>query len=373
MEPLPLQGTRIVDLTMGIAGPTGTGMMADLGAEVIKIEAAVRFDLRRQGPAAKYGVGLWGTEINRNKLSCSIDLTKPKGVELFKMLVSVSDAVVNSYTPRVMEQFGLEYEALRQVNPSIVFVAQPGFGSWGPYRNYVAVGGVLDALSGMASVNGYPGGAAIKPPGAYPDSTSGINTALATMLGLYLRRVTGTGQRIDAPMIGAMLPLSGEAIMDEILNHRIGVPAGSDRYPDAPNGAYRCQGKDRWVAISVKNDRDWTAFCQVIELSDLPSDSRFSSQEQRWQNRRALDDIVTAYTANRDAREVMEEFQARGVEAATLNDSRDVLENPQFKERGQFQFVELVDGETTPLTLLPWLMDGQRMKVRTPQIGRAHV
>lgn len=332
---MPLQGVRILDLTMVLGGPTTTQIMGDMGAEVIKIESPTRYDpwrgVHRRSDASdtSYNRAINFNQLNRNKLGLALNLNTPEGVGIFKRLVAVSDVVIENYSPRVMRNFGLAYSVVSRVNPQIIFISIPGLGSTGPYRDWVVLGPGIDAMSGLQSLTGYPD-VPLKA-GAYTDQTTGFNAVIALLACLYFRRRTGQGQQIEVSMREAVTPLLGEFILQWGLNRAVPARAGS-RSPRMVQGCYPCKGEDRWVVIALRCDEDWERFKQALGNPPWCADPRFSSGLARLKNQDALDDYLKQWTQERTQAEVVLVMQGAGVPAGRVADGRQLLEDPQLRE-----------------------------------------
>ena len=356
---LPLAGIRIVDLTMVWGGPYCTKQFADFGAEVIKIESATS-----RGPAnVPRGSGIfpdgdpgqrpWNRAgltniLNSSKLSLTLDLTRPEGVNIFKRLVKVSDVVIDNFRATVMERFGLGYETLRQVNPSIIVVAMSANGMNGPERDYAAFGATLEQTTGMAWLTGY--GGANDPPYRggvnYPDPVAGLHAACAILAALRHRRRTGKGQFVDLSQREAATCIVGESILDFTLNGRIPERRGNRRPSQAPHGCYRCKGDDMWVTIAVGNDEQWKRFAEAIGNPPWTADQRFRTVLDRLRNQDDLDRLVEEWTSERDHIEAMHLLQKAGIPAGAVHNNVELLEDPHLAERGFFQWVEHPDAGT---------------------------
>lgn len=305
----PLKGIRVLDLSWIVAGPQATRILADFGAEVIRIEYEGRPDAIRGGRGGRSS-GMFNN-LNRNKLSATLNLNHPKGVELFLRLVKVSDVVVENFSSRVMERWGLTYEAMAAVNPGIIYISLSGFGHAGRNRDYVTWGPTAQALSGLTLMSGLPDA----PPAgwgySYLDHTAGYYGAMAILMALYHRNRTGLGQYIDLAQVETGMVLAGPAILDFSVNgrpyRRPGNPPGnrSEHPRVAPHNTYRCRGEDRWIAIAVFTDAEWQALCRVMGDPDWSRDSRFATNSGRVAHEDELDQRIEAWTASYDPYDLM--------------------------------------------------------------------
>jgi len=357
---LPLEGIRVLDFTWVVAGPAATRVLADQGAEVIKVERKVKefiIGTRRAGLMA---------DLNRNKRSIAINMAVPAGVELAHRLARISDIVVDNFSARVMRQWGMDYASLVKIKPDIICLSMSGFGHSGPRGNFVSYGPTLQAQSGftlqMADQQGRPAGFGY----SYADMAGGYTGALAALVALWHRRRTGQGQFIDVSQFEALVSVIGPAMLDLSVNGRPQAPPGwdSQEAPAAPHGAYRCrpegqdpagQDNDRWVVISVRSHSDWRRFVSAMGSPQWASDPRFRTLFLRMQNRAALDQHIGEWTAGQDAWEAMRLLQKASVAAGVVSNAADLCaRDPQLKERGFWPAVDIPEGGQTHLSSVPF-------------------
>jgi crotonobetainyl-CoA:carnitine CoA-transferase CaiB-like acyl-CoA transferase len=341
----PLEGIRVLDFTWVISGPQCTQILADFGAEVIKVEWPHHPDGMRNrvqppgtDPASWEEGGLWNN-LNRNKRSITLNMRHPKAVGLALDLVARCDVVVENFTPHVMESWGLSWEAMRAVNPRLVYSSMTGFGWGGPNEGYVVFGPVMQAISGIHGMTGRP---ASEPAGlgySYSDHAAGYFGALAILAALQDRDVTGHGAMIDLGQVEASVTLTSAALLDYQVNNRPftgwgNVPFGA---LDAPAGLYRCAGEDSWCAISVRSDDEWAALAGVLGRDDLRDDTRFSSPRGRAGHRPLLDRAVSAWTEPRPRDAVVAELEGAGVPCSPLLTAAELLADPALRAHGYYQ------------------------------------
>jgi benzylsuccinate CoA-transferase BbsF subunit len=311
-----LKDIRILDFTWVLAGPYATRILADFGAEVIKVQPLLP---QEEDDFARGYYNTW----NRNKRGITLNLNKPTGVALAKELVKISDAVVENFTPRVMANWGLDYDSLRKIKPDLIMLSLSTMGSTGPWRDYVGFGPTIQAFSGMTYLTSPPG----QPPAglgtAYADHVAGLTACLALLGALEYRQKTGEGQYIDVSQVEAMASLLGDAF----------VPAIETA---APHGVYRCQGDDRWCAIAVFSQERWLGFKRALGNPPWAEDERFATSNGRLENKEALDDLIGGWTKERTAEEAMALLQEKGVAAGVVQDASDLARDPQLRERGFF-------------------------------------
>ncbi|HEY78750.1 MAG TPA: CoA transferase [Dehalococcoidia bacterium] len=325
-----LQNIRILDFSWVLAGPYATRILADFGAEVIKVQP-----LLPEEAEDAFSRGYYST-WNRNKLGITLNLNKGEGVAIAKKLVAISDAVVENFTPRVMANWGLDYESLKRIKPDLIMLSMSTMGSTGPQRDYVGFGPTVHAFSGMTYLTSLPGKPPMGPGYAHADHVAGLVAALAMLGALEYRRRTGEGQYIDVSQVEAMASLLGDAVLEYTADGRSPEPMGNRSAEAAPHGIYRCRGDDRWCAIAVFNDEEWCRFCRVLGDPSWSEDSRFATSARRLENADELDGWVERWTIQHTAEEVMNRLQAAGIAAGVVQDARDLVNDPQLRSRGFF-------------------------------------
>ena len=344
MKKEALNGIRIVDLTQIWAGSFASRILADMGAQVIKIEATRRYDSARNygtlpdnqpGERPYYRRAQFNLR-NRNKLSITLDLKSDKGKEIFKRLVAISDAVMENFSARVMSSLGLDYPVLRQVKPDILMISMPGFGMTGPEKDYVGQGSNLSGLSGLMSLCGY----SEKGPhqiGAYTDHVAAVLAPGALMAALFHHRRTGEGQYIDLAQVEASARFMGAPILDYIMNGRLSGPRGNRHPWMAPHGCYPTKGEDAWVAIAVASEDQWHALCEASGHLEWANDPLFATSSDRWEHQDELDTLIAKWTHQRDHYEVMHLLQQAGVSCGAVLTSEELVEeDPHLKARNYF-------------------------------------
>ena len=347
MAELTLEGIRIVAFSWLIAAPMATRLLADMGAEVIKIESHKKIDgVRIYGPwrdgvaTPPDGSG-WFAKYNRNKMSIALDLTTHRGVDICKELIRISDVAINNFSAGAMKKFGLEYQVLQKVNPKIIIVNMPGFGQSGPYSEYSSYGPLIESLSGINYLSGYPDCPPCGFGTPYADYVGALHAAVAILAALESRRKTGEGQYIDLSQHEAAVSVMGTEILDYTVNHHVQESLGNRHPAAAPHGCYRCKGEDRWCAIAVFNDIEWQAFCSAIGNPTWAEDARFATVLGRVEYSDELDRLVETWTIKYSAEEVMHKLQRVGVAAGVVQNIEDLMtRDPQLKAR---RFYEEVD------------------------------
>jgi len=343
-----LDGIRIIDLAMVFAGPMSSKLLALLGAEIIKIESAVRSDVFTRAnvyPENDPGEEPWNRgsffhTINTGKYGVSLNLGSEKGREVLKNLIKISDAVVENFSPRVMDNWGMGYDELKKIKPDLIMVSMSGLGHYGPLKDFYMYVPGMEGMSGLASLTGYPDEPPLLSGHAYGDWVLGTTGAAALLTALYYRQRTGEGQYIDVAGREAVACHIGEVIMDSTLNGRVRTRVGNQHSSAAPHGCYRCKGDDQWVNIAVENDEQWRGFCQAIGGPTWTKDERFRDVLNRWKNREELDKFVETWTAQHDHYEAMKILQKAGVPSGAVLSMKEVHLDPQFVERGFFEIID---------------------------------
>ena len=324
-----LQNIRILDFTWVLAGPYATRILADFGAEVIKIQPLM--------PEAEdeFSRGYYNT-WNRNKLGITLNLNRPEGVALAKRLVAITDAVVENFTPRVMANWGLDYDSLRKMKPDLIMLSMSTMGNTGPWRHYAGFGQTIQAFSGITYLTSFPG----KPPlglgTSYADHIAGLMACLALLGALEYRQRMGEGQYIDVSQVEAMASLSGDAILDYMVDGREAEAVGNSSTEAAPHGVYRCRGDERWCAIAVFTEDQWRGFKRALGNPPWAEDKKFATLSLRLKNSEELNRLVEGWTKEHTAEEAMALLQEQGVAAGVVQDASDLAQDPQLKEQGFF-------------------------------------
>jgi crotonobetainyl-CoA:carnitine CoA-transferase CaiB-like acyl-CoA transferase len=334
---LPLRGMRIIDLTMGWAGPTAARHLGELGAEIIKVEACQYpdwwrgTDLRASFIAEqKYEKIPWFQLMNRNKLDVTLDLTQPDGVALLKRLVADADAVIENYSSEVLRKLGLDYTVLSQVKPGLVMLSMPAFGSdnaWSACRGY---GSTLEQASGLPTITGFPDDPPTMNQTAYGDPVGGFNAAASLMVALLHKQATGQGQNIDLSQVECMLPLVAPALIEQSATGQT-PPRTGNRHPlYVPQGCFPCRGEDQWIAVSITNDKMWQALSSLLNRTDLAD----LSASQRRDQQDGLEALIAAWTANQAPDDAMTTLQAQGIAAGIVRTPLSLVEDPHLLARG---------------------------------------
>lgn len=353
----PLAGVRVADFCWMGVGSVATRMLADFGAEVIKIENRKRIDRPRLLPIYKGQVRNYGEEspdadpnrgglhnnYSRNKLGITIDMSTVRGRELADELIAASDVVTENFAPGVMERWGLTYERLQELSPSVIYGRMSGFGHSGPHAHYKSFGPIVQAASGLSFISGLPGR---EPSGwglSYMDNQAAYYGSAALMMAILRRNKTGLGAEVDVSAVEVGITLIGPDLLDVTVNHnrtrRPDFPRGNRSIdPEAaPHGVYPGDADDVWVAISVVGQGEWERFVRAAGEPAWARDPRFSSPDSRQAHQDDLDALVADWTKQRSPHATMELLQEAGVTAGAVQSAEDLNEcDPQLTDRGIF-------------------------------------
>ena len=336
MTTYPLEGYRIIDFGWAAAAPRATCLLADMGAEVIKVETQKRLDPVRFGPdnlTRDPEKDPLFHSINRNKLSILLDLTQPQGVELIKRLVRISDVVVENFSPGVMKRFGLDYDELKGIKPEIIMISFPGVGREGPLADVVTYGPSLAGLAGLDSMVGYEDERVLGMQQAYADINAALHGAFAIQIALYHRETYAEGQHIEIPQIEALLSTMPEPVMTNSITGNVPGTIGNRSNLMAVHNNYPCKGTDKWVSIALLTEQEWKAFCKAIGSPSWTRTDSYADGYRRLVNRKELDRRISEWTMTKTPSEVMEILQKVGVAATPCEDTEDRFLDPHFQER----------------------------------------
>ena len=348
-EDLALKGIRVLDFTWIHAGPSATRILADQGAQVIKIESNQALAVVG-GPGSRTARGL-GQRHNWNagKLSIALNMKSPEALNIAKRLVSVCDVVAENFSGRVMSSWGMDYQSIRQIRPDVIMLSMSGFGRTGPWRDRVSYGQTLQALSGFTYLTGFPGTDPSGPASAYSDAVAGMAGAQAVLLALIHRARTGQGQWVDLSQFEALSSQLETLVLDLSAGQKANFPRRSgNRLPHgggAPHGVYCCKGDDRWVAITVFAGEDWGRFVAAMGNPQWAEDERFTSVSGRNRYADELDSLVQSWTLRRSPEEAMEVLQAAGISAGVVQTGADLAQDRHLEDRGFFRRVPDAKGD----------------------------
>jgi benzylsuccinate CoA-transferase BbsF subunit len=334
-------GVKVIDFGWAIAGPLTLKYLADYGATVICLESYQRLDLLRTATPYKDDVPAadragYFAYFAGNKYSISLNLKKPGGLDIAKKLTAWADIVADSHRPGVMERWGLGYDDLRKINPDIIMIRNSNQGLTGPAANHPGLGNHINGLTGMVNLVGYPEQEPTCLMVAYSDYLVPHFAVSALIGALDYRNKTGKWQMIDISQSEVTLQLLSPVLLDFFVNGREAELKGNTSDIEVPHGVFRCQGEDRWCAISVSKEQEWQALCRTMEKSALLDEPAFRDLTVRKQNEEQLNDIISEWTMRHTPEEVMQSLQAAGVAAGVVQDAKDLYNDVQLRERDCF-------------------------------------
>ena len=366
-----LAGYRALDFGWVLAGAIPGMILADMGAEVIKVETRQRLDYMRMGrpivgdrPDPEQNPMFHN--VNRGKLSVTLNIAEPEAAALAKRLATRCDVVIENFSPGVMARLGLDYAALRAVKPDIVMASISSTGQEGPLRDLRAYAPSIGALSGLDSAMGYEGGGPLGLKHAFGDICGALHAVFAIVSALYRRRQTGAGAYIDVSMLRATVATQGVGLMEQALNGRAMQPRGNYDPTMVPYGNYPCAGDDRWVSIAVATPDEWNGLVSALGSPPWTADDRFRSQYRRQRHRRELDALLSQWTAQYDAAALADSLQRHGVAAAPVLSAEERLFNPHFTARGLYADIDHPALGAEPIFNLMWGLS------KTPSAVRRH-
>jgi benzylsuccinate CoA-transferase BbsF subunit len=335
-------GLKIVSFAWAVVGPLTMKYFADYGATVVRIETSTYPDANRISAPMKEGStglnrGGYYNYFNANLYSMALNMKRPEALDVAKRLIAKADVVMENFAAGVIEKWGLSYDVVREIKPDVIMLRQSGFGTPGPYAELPAFGMTLAGITGIPNFIGWPDSSPL-PVGvaAYTDCICPRFATAALIAALEYRKKTGKGQLLDLSQFETSLYFILPAILDYQANAREPSRVGNACSFAAPHNVYRCQGDDRWCAIAVFTDDQWEAFCKVVGNDKLIRDSRFATLLSRKENEAELDNIISAWTANLAAEDVMARLQAVQVPAGVVQNAADVYNDAQLRNRGMF-------------------------------------
>jgi benzylsuccinate CoA-transferase BbsF subunit len=373
-----LAGVRVLDFCWVGAGALVTKLLAEHGADVIKVESHARPDNLRVAPPYRPGAeGLEGSGYfasrNNDKRSFALDLRKPKSREIAKQMAAEVDVVANNFRPGVMERWGLDYESIAAVNPSVVYLSMPMQGSDGPHRSFIGFGSTISALAGLVHLSGLPDRPPVGTGTHYPDHVPSPGHALVALLAaLRQRAATGRGRWIDVSQVECAANMVGPALVAAANGSSVPTRTGNRHADHAPSGVFPCTGIESWCAIAARNDDEWRALARVLGGSEL-SGERFETLGGRKAHEDELESLVSDRTATWNCRELATALQAERVPAYPVLSSKDLLVDDQLQARGFWRTLEhpVIGKMTAPSA--PFMNGGDRTgPVRSAPLLGAH-
>src|SRR5882724_10004280 len=335
---LSLDGIRVIDLSRVIAGPWCGALLADLGADVIKVEDTGPGDESRTWPPHKDGEAAAYLLFNRNKRGIALDLKQPEAVDVVKTLVRSSDVLIENFRTGTMEGFGLGYEELAAINPRLVYCSVSAFGRTGPRKDAPGYEALMQAFSGIMSITGEPGGQPVRAGVSFLDLTTGILCALGVSNAIIQREKTGLGQRVDGSLLETAVSLLAFHAEGYLLTGALPRPLGSGHPSLSPYRNFKC-GDGQWIFIAAANDRFWQKLAKALGLTELAADPRFEKNQGRVANRAELEGILEKAIGVLDREPLLKRLEEADVPATPVNTVDQVMNDPQTAERGIVQRV----------------------------------
>jgi crotonobetainyl-CoA:carnitine CoA-transferase CaiB-like acyl-CoA transferase len=337
----PLEGLKVLDLAWVVAGPLVGRTLADFGATVVKVESSKRLDTARVlGPFPNGETDVQASiayeNCNAGKLGLTLDLGREDAREVARDLAAWADVVIESFVPGQMAKFGLDYPSIKAINPSVIMLSSSLMGQTGPNAQLTGFGNIGAALSGMQRLVGERGETPLGPFGPYTDYVAPRFALLALLAAIDRRRRTGEGCHLDVSQAETTVSLIAPQILDYEANGRIAEAQGNRDEQFAPNGVFRTRGEAQWIAVTARGDDDWVRLAMVVGGDALAGDPRFASPAARKQNEDALEAILSAWAADRDAFEIEQRLQAAGVPAHVVADTAEVVADAQLAHLGHF-------------------------------------
>lgn len=392
MGKLPLEGIRVLEITVVWAGPHAGQILADWGADVIRVESTqflgttTRTGLMK--PSKEYfqmmiemGYGYAGRHPEarawdrgalfnthaRNKSSMTVDVTRREGLEVLMDLVSKADVFIENNMPDTMKKLGLTYAELKKHNPGIIMVRMPAFGLEGRYHRYRSWGQHVEGVAGHSWLKGYRDtDISQRPESNQSDAGAAYSAVMSVLMAMRHRRRTGEGQLIEIPLCENFIPYLAAPIMDYTMNARVRSSLGNGHTSMAPHGVYRCKGEDSWVAISVGSDAEWEGLCRAMGGPGWAESRRFRTVLGRWRNQEEIDGMLEAWTVRLTSYEVMEKLQGVGVAAAPVLNEAEAHADPHIGARGFFERVDDPDLGVHDHVGFMWKMAKTPNSIRKP-------
>ncbi len=372
MKNMPLKGIRVIDISHSWAGPHCSRILADFGAEVIKVEYPKRLCMLRGGRTdnrAYNDHNAW-SQVNRNKYSITLDVTIKKDSEILRDLIKISDVLVDNARTGVMEKLGFGYEDVKKIKPDLIMLSMAAFGKTGPYAAYAGYGAVMEAMGGIQSLTAYSKDAAPKRIKEL-DVTNGTAGASAVMTALLYRQRTGEGQYIDLSQLEAAThSLIGEHLLEYVMNGTRTLPLGNRHSQFAPQGCYRCKGDDEWIALTVRSDEEWIKLCKALDHPEWGSNASFATAEARVGNHDELDRMIEEWTINHTHYDAVQILQDQGIPSGAVLNTAELSEDQHLKDREYF--VKGAGGSDKLFMGVPFkLSEGSgKIRLRGPDLGQ---
>ena len=364
-RPLALDGVRVLDLSRVIAGPWCGALLADMGADVLKVEGVNDLDESRTWPPHKDGESAAYLLFNRNKRGMTLDLKAAEGVEIVKKLAARSDVVIENFRTGTMEAFGLGWDVLSAINPRLIYCSISAFGRTGPRKDSAGYEALMQAFSGIMSITGEPGGAPVRAGVSFLDLSTGLFTAFGIVNALLHRERTGLGQRVDGSLLETAVSLLAFHAEGYLLTGAIPKALGSGHPSLSPYRTFRCQD-GQWIFIAAANDRFWSRLAPALDLGELATDERFARNVDRVKHRAELEGMLEKTIGAMEREPLLKALEAAGVPATPVNTVDQVMEDPQTTARGMVDHVRHPVLGEIPVVSTPVKFSAMRAGVRAP-------
>ncbi len=323
-----LEGIKIIDLSRVLAGPFCTMLLADMGAEVIKVEIPGKGDDSRSFPPFKKGQGTYFINFNRNKKSIVLDLKNSSDVNKLLEIIKSMDVLVENFRPGTMDKLGLGYERIKEVNNQIIYASISGFGHYGPYKDKPGYDIIGQAVGGIMSITGWPDGPPTRTGTAIADILAALFCTIGILSALQARSIHGKGQKVDIALVDSVVSAIGTILQIYMVEKRIPKRAGNQYDFIAPYEAF--MAKDGWFVLGVGNDNIWKKFCNTINRKDLINDERFYINVERVKHNKELAEIIGHWTANFTVQEILSILEEKGIPAAPINNLEQIVNDPHI-------------------------------------------
>lgn len=366
---LPLHGIRVLDLTRVLAGPFCTMLLADLGADVVKIERPEGDDARHYGPFLPSGESAYFAGINRGKRSIVLDLKSDKDRNIFLQLVEKADVLVENFRPGTMEAFGLGSEHLRQINPKLIYASVSGFGRTGPYRRRPAYDIIVQALGGLMSITGHDVGEPARVGSSISDILAGMYTALSVTASLARRDRIGSGADLDLAMLDCTVSVLENAVSRYAITGQVPQPLGTKHPSITPFQSFHAA--DGLLVIAAGNDILWRKLCDVVGKPGLATDPLLTTNVLRTRNQPYLEEQLNTALSARPVEEWLDAFTQAGIPAAPIQNIAQVMDDPQLAARDMWHTLTDRDGATLVTPGSPVVLDGEKFPLGKtwPRLG----
>lgn len=348
-RPLPLEGVRVVELGSLIAGPYAAGLLAQFGAEVLKIEPPQDGDPLRKWRKLHDGTSLWWYSQSRNKKSVTLDLRSPAGQDIVRKLVAEADIVVENFRPGTLEKWGLGWEDLRAVNPALVMVRVSGYGQTGPYKDRPGFAAIAESMGGLRYVSGYPDRPPVRSGVSIGDTLASLYGVIGALLAMHhLRANGGEGQFIDVALYESVFAVMESLVPEYAMFGHVRERSGASLPGISPSNTYPCQD-GHYVIIAGNGDAIFRRFMTAIGRDDLGQDPRLAHNDGRVAHNAMLDDAITAWTRERSLDEVLDVLEAAAVPCGRIYTAADICADPHYQARDMIETHALPDGNAVSL------------------------